>query len=93
MKTANLLKAFAKNGIEVKRIERQCRWGVSVDYIARTAKNIGTWTEQVPTGETEKGEFRTVYIHGIDQHDDLMSDYFCGSFADSIKQAVAWMLD
>jgi len=91
MKTANLINQMKKNGIEVKRTERQCQWGTQINYTARFGNQIGSWVEQVSTGEKEIGEFRNVYIHSINQEDDIQSDYSCGSFAHTIKQAVNWM--
>ena len=86
LKVANVIKRMEANGIKVEKVETVCEWGTQVKYYATTENMVGEFYDN------GNGETGNVYTHRKGKHDDLQSDYFCGSFANTIKQAIDWML-
>ncbi len=86
MKITNLVKALEKSGLTVeKKVLHKFQDGsFNHLYICRSNKRRAEWHEQ----SHDKGEIQSVYICAINDKDDLMSDYFPGTFYDTIKSVV-----
>jgi len=81
MKHANLVKAFEKAGLKVVQDPNR-----SNSFSVPGEKYSASWYTQ--TNSEGEVETHSVYVKPNDQEDDLMTDYWAGSFRDTIKGAV-----
>lgn len=86
MKIKNVIKALEKLDLVInKSVAHHFSEGhCTFFYSCKSNKNCVEWYEQ----KHDNGEVKSVYIRGINHHDDLMTDYFAGSFYDTIKSVV-----
>jgi len=82
-----LLSKLNKAGLKVQMKERVCQWGTQYIWWADSEKNTITWY----TDSKNPLEATCVYVKPINGRDDMMTDYFCGSFPSSIAQAIRFM--
>ena len=61
----------------------------SYSSISADKKHVLEWFTQEYKG---KAEATCVKFRNINDHSDSMTDYFAGTFMDSAKEAVEWML-
>ena len=89
MKITNVIKALEKTGLSVdKKIHVDFKDGRFIYfYVCETKSYVASWYEQTH----DNGDIDSVYIRPIDQYDDHQSDYFAGSFYDTIKSVVKKM--
>ena len=89
MKITNVVKSLEKLGLTVKKeISHNFKDGIcTYFYVCYSRENRAEWYEQ----SHDNGEIISVYICGINQRDDLMTDYFPGSFYQTIKSIVQRM--
>ena len=89
MKIKNVVSALEKLGLTVEKTVHR-NFGddsFTYSYCFKSKENRAEWYEQ----PHDNGEIDSVYICGINQRDDLMSDYFPGSFYHTIKSIVKRM--
>ena len=79
MKTKSLINAFKKAGLRAGKVPRNER------KYAVEGKEICTWFDS-------EGEASCIHVTSNRETSDLMTDYFPGTFAHSMKQAVAWTI-
>jgi hypothetical protein len=88
-KTRSLLRALQKHGVAVQSKVRECAPGVrpTTWYGAENSRNAIDWFDQ---GD---GTANCVRVRGLNDHDDLTTDYFAGTFATTISSALNMFLD
>lgn len=80
MKVENAIKKLEKNGFEVEEFK-----GRGNDKYRGTR---GDWVISFFRNGGDSGEAVNFRVRRKDDHDDIMSDYFAGSFTDNITQAI-----
>ena len=90
-KTENLLRALRRQGVEVHAKPREYSGPAGAThtttwYWAENARHAIEWFDQ---GD---GLAACVKVRPVHEHDDPTTDYFPGSFVDTIKQAVEWFV-